>query len=347
MIDLVGKKYWFLGVSLLVIIPGLIFIALGGLRLGIDFTGGSSWELNFDKNRVPSLTDVQNTFTSADEAYVNSLKAKGNLTKPEQDLVTLRQNQKFEAVAQPSDNGLIIMRTGEIKLETGEKDAIVKALTDRFKDSNGFNTDVSLTTTGPTVAGEVTLRSILAVLLASAGILLYLAYAFRKVKQPWRYGICAIVAMLHDVLVVVGIFAILGKLLGVEIDALFVTGVLTVIGFSVHDTIVVFDRIRENQLRHPGESFESTVNYSLVQTLARSLNTSLTVIFTLSALYLFGGVTVRNFVLCLLIGIISGTYSSIFNASMLLIIWNNYEAKKKQQAQPQKGVRPTPAATPR
>lgn len=341
MLDLVGKKYLFLGLSLLIIIPGLIFLALGGLRAGIDFTGGSSWELNFDKNRVPGLTEVQNTIVDADAKFVNDLKAKGNLTKPEQDLVNLRESQRFEAIAQPSDNGLMVVRTGEIKLDTGEKTALIKALDDKFKANNGFNSDVSITTTGPTVANEVTWRSVLAVALASAGILLYLAWAFRKVKEPWRYGICAIVAVLHDVLVVLGIFAILGYFFKIEVDALFITGLLTVIGFSVHDTIVVFDRIRENQIRHPGETFNSTVNYSLIQTLARSLNTSLTVIFTLSALYLFGGATVRNFVLTLLIGIVSGTYSSIFNASMLLVIWNEWEEKRKRQGRTQ--PRPQPA----
>ena len=331
MLDLVGKKYWFLGLSMLIIIPGLLFVLLGGLRAGIDFTGGSSWELNFDKSRVPSANEVQNTMIEADAAFVSELRARGNLTRQEQELVTLRENQKFEAVSQPSDNGLLIVRTGEIKDNTGEKDALTKALATRFKDSNGFNPDVSVSTTGPTVASEITLRSILAVGLISLGILLYLAWAFRKVKQAWRYGICAIIAMLHDVLVVLGVFAILGKLFGVEIDALFVTALLTVVGFSVHDTIVVFDRVRENQTRYPGESFGSVVNYSLVQTLARSLNTSLTVIFTLSALYLFGGLTIRSFVLALLVGIVSGTYSSIFNASMLLVIWHDYEERQKQK----------------
>jgi preprotein translocase subunit SecF len=330
MINLVGKKYWFLGVSIAIIIPGLIFILLGGLRPGIDFTGGSSWELNFDPNRPPDLTAVRETMVQADENYVGQLNSKPNPTGPEQALISLREDQKFEAIAQLSDNGLVIVRSGEIQLDTGEKDFITNALSGRFKDTNGFNSDISITTTGPTVANEITVRSIMAIGLVSAGIMLYLAWAFRKLKNPWRYGACAVISMLHDVLVVVGIFAILGEFFQVEIDALFVTALLTVIGFSVHDTIVVFDRVRENQLRHPGEDFASVVNYSLVQTLARSLNTSLTVMFTLGALYLFGGITIRNFVLALLIGIASGTYSSIFNASMLLVIWHEYAEKKKK-----------------
>jgi preprotein translocase SecF subunit len=175
------------------------------------------------------------------------------------------------------------------------------------------------------VASETTLRAVLAVLAASVCILLYVWFSFRKVAKPWRYGACAIIALLHDVLVVVGIFSILGWLLSIQIDTLFITALLTVVGFSVHDTIVVFDRIRENLQRRSSETFEQVVNASLIQTMSRSLNTSLTVIFTLSALTLFGGVTVRTFTLTLLIGIISGTYSSIFNASMLLVIWEKGE----------------------
>ncbi len=178
----------------------------------------------------------------------------------------------------------------------------------------------------PSVASDTIRNSIFAVLAASVLILLYISFAFRKVAKPWRYGACAIIALLHDVLVVVGIFSILGWALHIQVDTLFITALLTVVGFSVHDTIVVFDRIRENMQRRTSETFDEVVNASLVQTLARSLNTSLTVIFTLSALTLFGGTgSVHNFTLALLIGIISGTYSSIFNASMLLVMWEKGE----------------------
>jgi len=175
------------------------------------------------------------------------------------------------------------------------------------------------------VASETTRNAVLAVLAASVLILLYIWFAFRKVDRPWRYGTCAIIALLHDVLVVLGVFSILGWLIGFQVDALFITALLTVVGFSVHDTIVVFDRIRENMQRRTSETFDQVVNASLVQTMARSLNTSLTVIFTLSALTLFGGATVRPFTLALLVGIVSGTYSSIFNASMLLVMWERRE----------------------
>ncbi len=184
----------------------------------------------------------------------------------------------------------------------------------------------SNSTVGPAVAQQTTLYAITAVLAASCFILLYIWFSFRKLPKAYRYGACAILAMLHDVLVVVGIFSILGKLFAIQIDSLFITALLTVVGFSVHDTIVVFDRVRENLLRRTSESFEQVVNASLVQTLARSLNTSLTVLFTLLTLTLFTGAgSVHNFTLALLIGIFSGTYSSIFNASMLLVMWEKGE----------------------
>jgi preprotein translocase SecF subunit len=175
------------------------------------------------------------------------------------------------------------------------------------------------------VAAQTTQNAFLAVVAASVCILLYIWFAFRRVPKPWRYGSCAIIALLHDVLVVVGIFSILGWAFHIQINALFITALLTVVGFSVHDTIVVFDRIRENMQRRTSETFEQVVNASLIQTMARSLNTSLTVLITLSALTLFGGVSIRDFTLTLLIGIFSGTYSSIFNASMLLVIWEKGE----------------------
>ncbi len=186
---------------------------------------------------------------------------------------------------------------------------------------------VSNSLVGPSVAGQTTLMAFLAVVAASIFILLYVWFSFRRVPKSWRYGTCAIIALLHDVLVVLGVFSILGVLFSIQVDALFITGLLTVIGFSVHDTIVVFDRIRENMQRRTTETFEEVVNASLIQTMARSLNTSLTVLLTLLALTLFTGVgtSIFSFTLTLLIGIFSGTYSSIFNASMLLVIWENGE----------------------
>lgn len=182
---------------------------------------------------------------------------------------------------------------------------------------------LSLDHVSPLIADEIVRYSALAVAGSCIGILVYLWWAFRRVPHPWRFGACAVLALVHDALVVLGVFSILGRFFAIELDAMFITALLTVIGFSVHDTIVVFDRVRENVVRHAGETFADIVNHSLIQTITRSLNTSVTVLLTLVVLLLFGGVTIRNFVLALLVGITSGTYSSIFFASMLLVDWES------------------------
>ena len=192
-----------------------------------------------------------------------------------------------------------------------------------------------MTTVGPLIGSELIRSSIILIAVGELFILGYLWLRF-----GFRFGTAAIVALLHDVIVVVGIFAMLGFFFGVEFDALFVTALLTVIGFSVHDTIVVFDRIRENRIRHAGESFGAIVNHSILQTLGRSISTSLTVAVTLAALLLLGPVTIRTFTLALLIGIVSGTYSSIFNASQLLVAWYEWDAKRKARPGTAKVVRP-------
>ncbi len=186
----------------------------------------------------------------------------------------------------------------------------------------------SLTTVGPVISGELTQQAILLVLIGSLGILAWMTFRFRD----FRFGMTALAALVHDVIVVVGIFAILGTFFKTEVDALFVTAMLTIIGFSVHDTIVVYDRIRENRARHAGENFSSIVNHSILQTLARSINTSLTVVFTLTALLLFAGSSIQTFILALLIGITSGTYSSIFNAAPLLTVWEEWEERRRAAA---------------
>jgi preprotein translocase subunit SecF len=183
----------------------------------------------------------------------------------------------------------------------------------------------SLSTVGAVVSSDLILQALTLILFGSIGILLWITYRFRDFKM----GVCALIALLHDVLVVVGAFAILGTFIGIQIDSLFVTAMLTVIGFSVHDTIVVFDRIRENRARHVGEPFDRIVNHSILQTLGRSITTSLTVVITLLTLLLFAGDAIGTFVLALLIGIISGTYSSIFNAAPLLVVWHNRDDRRR------------------
>jgi preprotein translocase subunit SecF len=179
-----------------------------------------------------------------------------------------------------------------------------------------------------TIAAQLTEHAVIAVIAASIAILLYISFAFRNAPHPFRYGTAAVIAMLHDVLIVLGIFSILGWLLNVEVDAPFMTAMLTIIGFSVHDTIVIFDRIRENLARRTGEAFDVVVNHSILQSLVRSINTSFTVVLTLLAVFLFTGQSIRFFVLAMLIGIISGTYSSIFNASQILVVWHNHELSR-------------------
>ena len=295
MFNIVGHRYhWFL-LSAIVILPGLVSLFVHGLNLSIDFTGGTLWELQMSQPVEPGA--VKEVLAS----------------------------QGFgDAVVQTSENNVILIRMKELKEGSDTKTAVSAALRDRFGDFQ----ELRIESVGPTLGTEIRNRAVLAVGLASLGILAYIAFAFRNTENPFLFGIAAILAMIHDVLVVVGIFSILGWVAGVEIDSLFVTALLTIIGFSVHDTIVVFDRIRENLAHRGGHSFEEVVNHSVLQTLVRSLNTSLTVVFTLAALYLFGGETTRWFVLALLIGVVSGTYSSIFNASQILVVWENREIQR-------------------
>ena len=214
--------------------------------------------------------------------------------------------------------------------------AISQEQSDQFKTAllaeSGAVTDKRFETVGPLVGAEMTKNALLAVLVASLFIVVYIAWSFKEIPKPyssWKFGASAVVALIHDVLMVVGLFSLFGEIWGVEIDSLFVTALLTIIGFSVHDSIVVFDRVRENLVKLPRATFEQVVDFSITETLNRSLNTSLTVILTLTSLILFGGETIRWFVIALLIGIASGTYSSIFNAAPILVMWEQQEEKQK------------------
>jgi preprotein translocase subunit SecF len=293
MLDIVGKRYWFFALSLFVIIPGIVAIIIWGLPLAIDFTGGSLLEVRFESGQPPEPAQVVQLY----EEY------------------GIR-----DASVQTVGTDEISARSKSIDDETAA--SLVDEMQARFDSSVTVQRFESV---GPAVGAEVAQRASGAVGLATLGILLYITYAFRGVPNAFRFGFAAILAMVHDVAVVIGIEAILGHFLGWEVDALFLTALLTVIGFSVHDSIVVFDRIRENQRVHRRLDFETLVNHSIVQTLDRSINTQLTVMLTLLALLLFGGVTTRHFVTILLIGVFSGTYSSIFNASPFLVVWENRE----------------------
>ncbi|HLI28070.1 MAG TPA: protein translocase subunit SecF [Chloroflexota bacterium] len=302
MIDFVRKRYLFFLISALIILPGVISLVLpGGIHPGIDFTSGSILTLRF---RQPVDTaQVRQAFSDLGHPEA--------IVQRSEDVFVVRT---FPLAPEERDAAGNVVRPSErqtIEQELGARLGGVEVL--------------QFDSVSPIVATEIVQRSVLAVAAACVGILLYLSWAFRKVRSPWRYGACAVLALIHDTLLLLGVFSILGRLFGIELDALFITATLTVIGFSVHDTIVVFDRIRENVHRYVGEPFETVVNHSLTQTIGRSLNTSLTTMLVLIALLLFGGVTIRSFVLALLVGIAAGTYSSIFNASMLLVVWENGE----------------------
>jgi preprotein translocase subunit SecF len=354
MYDIVGKRNWYFAFSALITIPGLIFIALGGLKPSVDYTGGTVWQVRYAD--VPSAAELHAALVELGhpEAVVRSVG--GGFLEIRTDPIDLLPPSTPVPTPSPLPSGVtpspspspsptpsptpepsgspsptpsasptpspsptpepVIAGTPFYDLE--------QQLIARF----GAGEPRSVTTVGPTVGSELIRSSIILIVIGELFILGYL-----WVRFGFRYGTAAIVALLHDVIVVVGIFAMLGYFFGLEFDALFVTALLTIIGFSVHDTIVVFDRIRENRVRHAGEPFGAIVNHSILQTLGRSINTSLTVVVTLTALLLLGPATIRTFTLALLIGVVSGTYSSIFNASQLLAAWYEWDSERKARAQ--------------
>jgi preprotein translocase subunit SecF len=292
-IDIIGKRYLYFAISLLIIIPGLIGLAIWGMPFSIDFSSGSLLEVKFDSGVALSPANVIAIYNQA------------GFNDPQ---------------VQSSGNDTIIVRSKEMS------DTVETSILSTLKQRSGSNVTVlSFESVGPSVGAEVTSRAAEAVALAAIAILLYITFAFRGVPHAFRFGVSAIIAMLHDICVVIGVEVFLTHFLHWEFDSLTLTALLTVIGFSVHDTIVVFDRIRENSNIYRRLPFETIVNHSILQTLDRSINTTLTVLLTLLALALFGGVTINHFVIILLVGMFSGAYSSIFNASPILIVWENRE----------------------
>jgi preprotein translocase SecF subunit len=310
MYRIVEHRKWYFLISLLIIAPGLLAMIYSTATTGkpfkvaIDFTGGAIWELSFDKAIQPA--ELRQIFV---DAGFNDTA-----------VTTLGDGKTAQVRLKPVDDD--------------QKLSLMQAMKAKFGQSV---TELQFALVGPTIGSEVTQAAVVAVFAAAIAITLFLVVAFRKVAHPFRYGVSAVIAMLHDILVTMGIFAIFSLLFGWEADALLLTAILTVISFSVQDTIVVFDRIRENSGKYRGEAFGLIADRSLLETLHRSLATQLNALFMMGALLLFGGPTIRQFVAVMFFGLISGTYSSIFNAVPILVAWEerDFLGTKKRQPQPQ------------
>jgi preprotein translocase subunit SecF len=296
MINIVGKRRIFYGFSLVLIAASIFSVIFWGLHFGIDFRGGSLIEVEWQQAR-PEIVAVKDVL------------AKLNLG---------------EISIQPTGDKGMMLRLKDVDEPTHQ------SISMELKNFGALE-EKRFDSIGPVIGQEMKQRAYGAIIMVLLLIVFYIGFAFRKVSRPvvsWKYGVTAIIALFHDVFIPTGIFSILGHFLGVELDLLFVTGLLTILGFSVHDTIVVFDRIRENLRKGVGKGFEETTNISINQTMVRSINTSLTVFLTLLAIYIFGGETTRYFALLLMIGIFFGTYSSIFVASSLLVSWEDWRQKR-------------------
>jgi len=296
-IDIVKNNFRWLGISILIVILSLLAVWKFGLQFGVDFTGGTvlEYKLEGDISTEQLKLDIEKTEGAEVSRIVGS------------------------------DSSSYLLQMKEIKQEK------VTEITDSLIEQGYAGVEnTRVETVGPSVGKDLRGKSITSLIVVSLAIMMYLGFAFRKVKKPlspWTFGVAAIIAALYDGIVVLGAFAVLGYFFGAEIDTLFVTAVLTVLGFSVHDSIVVFDRVRENSIKYGGETLPRIVNFSLVETLGRSINLSVTVIFVLVSLVLLGGTSIRWFASALLIGMVSGTYSSIFVASQVLVVWENIQKK--------------------
>ncbi len=305
MLNIVAKRGWYFLFSALIILPGLISLIMppggwisggSGLRPGIDFTSGSLLDITFE--RSVSQGQVQERLNA--------------LGHP-------------EALVQRTGSRSVLVRTKVLAEASGgeksERQLIEDDLTRNVAPVEAVNFD----STSPIVAQETVRNAAIALAAASVFILLYIWYAFRRVPRAYRYGISAILTLIHDTLLVLGVFSILGRTLNMEVNSMFIVGILTVAGYSVNDTIVIFDRIRENVIRYPDRALESTVNLSIVETVGRSINTSFTTLTVLLAMLLIGGGSIRELLLVVAVGVVVGTYSSIFIASQFVVIWERGE----------------------
>jgi preprotein translocase subunit SecF len=290
MFDIVGKRFRFFLISGAVIIIGILSLLTFGLKTGIEFSSGSMLTVDFEQE--------------------------------------VGQGELEVALADLGHDSVIIQRTGAgdylirtMELNTEDKEALEAGLESRF----GQLTEPEFSSVSPLVATETVRTAVIAVAVAALGILLYVTWAFRRMPKPFHYGTCAIIALIHDALVALGVFSILGGILNWQVNMMFITGILAVIGYSVNNTVVIFDRIRENLRLDISVNFETVVNNSLVETLGRSVNTSLTTLIVVLALLFFVGATIQNLVAVLIIGIIAGTFSSICIAPTMLVVWDKRE----------------------
>ncbi len=288
------RKIWFT-ISSLLVVTSIVLVSVLGIPFGIDFTGGSLLEARFEQ--VPNITEVRET---------------------------LKEIGYSDASVQATGESDALIRLPN--LTESEHQSILVSLEEKYGEIDELRFD----SIGPTVGQELKRKSLLALVVALTAIVFYVAWAFRKVSEPvesWKYGVLTIVAALHDLIIPLGIFAILGASQNFQVDTAFIAALLTIIVFSINDSIVVFDRTRENLSRHGASDFENVVENSVHQTFARSINTTLTTLLALTAVFLFGGETTRSFALTLIIGISVGAYSSVFIASPLLVSWYKWQKK--------------------
>jgi preprotein translocase subunit SecF len=298
---IIQKRKIFLTFSTLAVVGSILALIFWGLNFGVDFTGGSLLEVSF-KNYQPTVTEIQDSLQGID--------LHGLVVQPTNDSVILRFKESSEEAHQAV--------LGKLQAFTASKTGASVA-------------ELQFDAVGSSVGQELKSKSFNSVAIVFIMIILYISWAFRKVSKPvasWKYGVAAIVALIHDVLFTLGVFSVLGHFYGIEINTPFIAAILTVLGYSVSDTIIVFDRIREN-LPKSQENFENTVNRSVNQTITRSINTSISSTLALIAILFFGGDTIKDFALALIVGIFVGTYSSIFIASPVLVIWDNLTRRQK------------------
>ena len=306
MFRIIQQRKIFLTISTVMVVLSILALAIWGLNFGIDFTGGSLLEVEFIGNR-PSVSEVQ--------THLQDLELGSLVTQPigEQGMIL-----RFQDIGEEKHQA-VLQRLDQLGSGTDEIIATSSGIT--------YFEELRFDSVGPTIGAELKRRSVTAMIVVLIAIVIYIAWAFRKVSKPvasWKFGLTAIVALFHDVMITMGVFAVLGYVMGIEVNSAFVAAILTVLGYSVNDTIVVFDRVREN-LPKSDEDFEGTVNASVNQTIKRSINTSLTTLLVLLSILFFSGATIRDFVLALSIGIFIGTYSSIFLASPLLVVWEKFK----------------------